>query len=218
MDIFVDESGDLGFGPKSTKFFIVAYLFLRGTPDFRDKFRWLYLRLRNRHRYFNEELHFSQSTDSIRRKGLQLICKDSRCNAGIIIINKRRIRKTSPFYSDLELLYRYVIVDTVLHAIIPRLNSRESINFILDSRIPISQRKLFDDYAKVKGYQINEELGTKKFSRYMLKVRHKNSKYEPCLQAVDFIAGAEFQRYENGNDAYHKIIEEMIREFRSWPI
>ena len=151
--------------------FIVAYFFLRGTPKFSDEFRWLYLRLKTTFRYFHDELHFSQSTDANRRKGLQLICKDSNCNAGIIIVNKRRIRKNSPFYSDLELLYRYVIVDTVLHAIIPRLNSREKINFILDSRIPISQRKLFDEYAKVKGYQINNELGNKTFSRYRLKVK-----------------------------------------------
>ncbi len=51
-----------------------------------------------------------------------------------------------------------------------------------------------------------------------MRVRHVNSKYEPCLQAADFVSGAEFQRYENGNNAYHKIIEEMIREFRSWPV
>jgi hypothetical protein len=217
MDIFVDESGDLGFGPKSTKYFIVAYLFMRGTPAFRDEFRWLFLKLKRRHKYFHEELHFSQSTDTIRRKGLQLICKDSNCSAGVIIVNKKKIRKTSQFYTDLELLYRYIIVDTVLHATIPRLNSREKINFILDSRIPISQRKLFDEYAKRKGYQINEELGNKTFSRYRLTIKHINSKYEPCLQAVDFIAGAEFQRYENGNDTYHKIIEAMIAEYRSWP-
>jgi hypothetical protein len=79
LDIFVDESGDLGFGPKSTKYFIVAYLFLRGTPKFRDEFRWLYLRLKRHFKYFHDELHFSQSTDAIRRKGLQLICKDSNC-------------------------------------------------------------------------------------------------------------------------------------------
>lgn len=26
MDVYVDESGDLGFSPKSTKFFIIAFL------------------------------------------------------------------------------------------------------------------------------------------------------------------------------------------------
>ena len=217
MEVFVDESGDLGFSKRSSKFFIVSFLFMRNTKPFRDDFRWLHLRLRNRHRYFHDELKFSQSTDTVRRKGLQLLCNHDDCGIGLIVVNKRKIDKRTKFYRDLEFLYRYVIVDTVLNAIIPRLNSKERLSLILDKRIPNAQSKLFSTYAEIKGYLINKELDKKLFSKYRFKVDHRNSKHEPCLQAADFAAGAEFHLVERKNSAYREIINDKIKEYRYWP-
>lgn len=218
MEVFIDESGDLGYGLESTKYFVVAFLYIRNTPLFRDNFRWLYLRLKRRHRYFLDELHFSESTDSVRRKGLQLICKTDDLEFGIIVVNKHKIDRGSSLYEDTNLLYRYIIVHNVMNNMIPKLAFRERLNVILDKRVPRSQRKLFREYAELKGYQVSKRDGKKDvFYRDRLKVEHRNSKYEPCLQAADFLAGAEFQRFERRNYAYHNIINDKMNEFIYWP-
>lgn len=42
---------------------------------------------------------------------------------------------------------------------------------------------------------------------------HLDSKSEPCLQAVDSIAGAYFQSYENSNPIYETIIKNNVNYF-----
>lgn len=218
MEVFIDESGDLGFTAKATKFFVVAYLWIRDTPPFRDDLRWLYLRLTRRHRYFHDELHFSQSNDSVRRKGLQLICRTDACNFGIIVVNKRWIRRSSSFYGDAHGIYRYVVVHNIMNSMIPKLEYKERLNVIIDKSLPQSQRELFKEYAELKGYYVSQRDGRKDiFYRTRLKISHRNSKYEPCLQASDFLAGAEFQRFERKNYAYHNIIKDKMSEFVYWP-
>jgi len=217
MEVFIDESGSLDFGPASQKYFIVGYLFTRKTKPFRDDFRYLLLRLQNRYKYFHDELKFSQSNDSVRRKGLQLICQHDDCGLGFIVVHKRKIDKRTKFYRDIEFLYRYVIVDTVMSAAVPRLRAGESLRLVVDKRIPESQRRMFDEYAQIKGYMINETLHKALFSKYRFSVDHRNSKHEPCLQAADFVSGAEFHLYEHNNPAYHNIIQDKIRDFRYWP-
>lgn len=216
MEVFVDESGGLDYGPKASNYFIVGYIFLRKTKPFRDDFRWLLIRLQNRFRYFHDELRFSQSNDSVRRKGLQLICQHDDCFLGVIVVHKRRIDKRTQFYRDIEFLYRYAIVDTVMTAIVPRLRVREQFNLIIDKRVPKGQRKLFDEYAVIKGYQIRQQLNAN-FSKKRFKVDHRDSKYEPCLQAADFISGAEYHLYQHNNNVYHNIINDKIRDTRHWP-
>lgn len=218
MEVFIDESGDLGFTPKSTKYFVVAFLYISDTRLFRDAFRWLYLRLKRRHRYFHNELHFSQSNDTVRRKGLQLIFNSDECNFGIIAVNKKWIRPGSSFYDDANGVYRYVIVHNVMTSLIPKLNYKEKLNIILDKSLPQSQRILFKEYAELKGYYVSQKEGKKDiFYRDRLRVYHRNSIYEPCLQAADFLAGAEFLRFEHHNYAYHNIIKDKISEFVYWP-
>ena len=217
MEVFIDESGRLDFGPNSHKYFIVGYIFLRKTKPFREDFRYLLLRLQNRYKYFHDELKFSQSNDSVRRKGLQTICQHDDCGLGFIIVHKRRIDKRTKFYRDIEFLYRYVIADTVMNAIVPRLRAKENLILVVDKRIPESQRKTFDEYAQIKGYMINQSLQQQLFSKNRFSVCHRNSKHEPCLQAADFVAGAEFHLYEHNNPAYHKIIQDKIRDLRYWP-
>ena len=127
MEVYVDESGDLGFGRKASRFFIVAYLFMKESKQFKESFKWFHLRQKRKEGYHLDELKFSQSKDSIRKQGLRLICNTPACSYGIIAVNKRKIKKSSTFYRDSEGIYRYIIVSTVMNAIVPRLKPREEL-------------------------------------------------------------------------------------------
>lgn len=121
-------------------------------------------------------------------------------------------------YNDLNLLYRWVIVHNVMNCIVNKLEKEEKLNVILDKRLPRSQRKEFRTYAELKGYHISRVSGDKNiFYRNRLNVDHRNSIYEPCIQAADFISGAAYHLYEHKNNAYYKIIYDKIEEFIYWP-
>jgi len=219
MEVFIDESGCLGydFDHGSTKYFIVAFLYMRNTPQLRDTFRWLHLRLVRRHKYFLDELKFSESTDAIRRKGLQLICRHEDCNFGIIAVNKSKIRPDHELYHDKNLLYRYIVVHNVINEMIPKLQKGEKLNVIVDKRIEEKRRREFDKYVELKAFQVSRIKGDFIVYRDRISVDHRNSKYDPCLQAADFLAGAEFHRFERRNYAYHNIIYDKMNEFIYWP-
>lgn len=213
MEVFIDESGCLGHKEGSTKYFVVSFLYLRNTPPFRNKFRWLHRRLVNRYKYFYDELKFSESKDSVRRKGLQLICNEEDLNFGIVIVDKRKIWKKHELYHDNKLLYRYTVVHNVMSKLVPKLGAHERLNVIIDRRIEERRREEFDKYVKLKAYYVSRTINV----RDRILVDHRNSKYDPCLQAADFLAGAEFQRYENRDCSYHNIIKDKMNEFIYWP-
>jgi hypothetical protein len=48
-------------------------------------------------------------------------------------------------------------------------------------------------------------------------VENVDSQDEPCLQAVDAIAGAYFQSYERNNSYYMDIVKDKISNFMLWP-
>jgi hypothetical protein len=52
------------------------------------------------------------------------------------------------------------------------------------------------------------------FSRECISSEHVASETELCLQAVDAVAGAYFQKYEHINDEYVRIIEDKVAAFK----
>jgi len=82
---------------------------------------------------------------------------------------------------------------------VPKLEYRERLDVIIDRRIEERRREEFDKYVKLKAYQVSRMInGRNIVYKDRIFVDHRNSKHDPCLQAADFLAGAEFQRSKIG--------------------
>jgi regulator of sigma D len=46
-----------------------------------------------------------------------------------------------------------------------------------------------------------------------IQVAHENSHSDPCIQLVDYIAGATFQKYERNRPKYYALIESRVESF-----
>ncbi|MFQ6088517.1 MAG: hypothetical protein ACE5K0_06415 [Candidatus Methanofastidiosia archaeon] len=68
--------------------------------------------------------------------------------------------------------------------------------FLCDDNIP-----QFDEYLKT---NLRNKIP-------LLKIKHENSKNDKCLQVLDFIVGAFFQKYNRKKEWYSKIIKEKNR-------
>jgi len=214
MYVYVDESGDLGFSQRSTRFFVVAYLCVEQPFELTKKMKRLLKKLHKKKMYARgyNELKFSNSKDTIRVKVLETIYK-SEVDIGYIVLEKAKVKPE--LQNKRTTLYNFVVVDRIMKNIIPLINPMTELNIIIDKSLPRSSRLAFNNYAKNKASwlfkirwgQINSIMLSN------IKVQHVNSQKEPCLQATDFLAGACFHKYEYGNDFYYRIISGKVKYF-----
>lgn len=213
MHVYIDESGDLGFSPKSTSFFVVAYLILDYPITIQTTLKRLLKRLHKRRKYARgaHELKFSKSRDYVRRKVLSSVCK-SDVEIGFVVLEKAKVKLE--LRKKRTILYSYVIVDRVMRDILPGLGSTDELNIIVDRSLPRSSREAFNDYTRNKASWLLTILDkAHPIELSNIAVRHENSQYDPCLQAADFVAGTGFQKYERNNDCYYQLIEDRIQYF-----
>ena len=85
------------------------------------------------------------------------------------------------------------------------LQSKENIELIVDKSLSREKRVEFNKYVKnsiLKKIRVNIKI----------KIEHKNSYQDKCLQAVDFISGAIFANHEHNNLIYFNLIKDKIKQ------
>ncbi len=173
-------------------------------------FQRLLRRLRDRGRYKHDEFKFSKASDSVRKEILEKLCGYD-LDFGFVILRKSKVHEH--LMDDLNLLYRYVVIDPIMEMVLPLLGEGERLRVVVDRSIP--QKKLqyeFNSYVELKGYYYSRKADRQlPLYRHMIDTEHVDSQREPCLQIADCLAGAEFQRFERRNYDFHNIIESKIK-------
>jgi len=95
------------------------------------------------------------------------------------------------------------------------LDPLDRLEICIDRSLSKSNREAFNEYTRDKASWVwNVELGrSPSLSRGQIRILHKRSEEEYCLQLADYVAGAIFQKYERGLDEYYKLFEDKIRSF-----
>ncbi len=212
MDVYVDESGDLGFSEKSTRFFVVAYVVSDSTNTLEILMKRLLKKFHNRKKYHysRNELKFSRMNPECRKKVLRSVYQCA-LDLGVVVVEKAKVR--GGLRKDLTILYNWLLVHHIMSALVPRLNNGEKIRIVFDKSLPKKRIVSFNEYLQNKvsylsyteGYEVELD---------QIVSNHANSEYEPCLQAADAVAGAYFQQYENEDEQYIEIIKNKVRSFR----
>jgi hypothetical protein len=215
MGIYVDESGDLGFKPGSTKFFVVAFA-LCDPFALGKEMSHLLKRFHNQDKYsrVHNELKFSKISVHCRTCVLEKIA-ESDAYLGVIIVQKDKI--VQRLRNNPEALYNYLVVQNVVSALFPSIVTSQQFHLVMDKSK--SKRKIedFNSYVKSKIGFVSYTNGAT-IPQNSITAEHLDSETEPCLQAVDSLAGAYFQAYENGNQQYTEIINHKISYFNYlWP-
>jgi hypothetical protein len=98
--------------------------------------------------------------------------------------------------------------------ILPTWNQEEKLNFVIDKSLSKESREAFDNYVEYKSFHLwtlfNRNTPIKSNN---ITINHENSAKDPCLQAVDYLAGAGFQKYEKNKEEFYEIIKEKIKYF-----
>jgi hypothetical protein len=212
MQVFVDESGDLGFTKNSTKFFVVAYLECESSQRIQIEMKRVlkYLHQKNRYPLVRNELKFSRMDSFCRKQVLQRIAK---CDLGLGVVVLEKALVNANLRKDPPVLYSWCVVHNIMLSLLSYLVANKKINMVFDRSLPAWRISEFNSYVENKARYLLSEQGTKLASDCILS-RHVASEVEPCLQAVDAVAGAYFQKYERGNDEFVRIIEDKVGAFK----
>lgn len=204
--VFIDESGDLGFTQKSTRYFVTAYLIIRRPDVLRKRMRRFLKRFHERGKYPHGagELKFSRAGKWVKNKVLEEIIKYD-VNIGEIVLKKWKVK--TDLKENLNLLYNYVVVHNIMVMILPIVDKGDKLKLNLDKCMPGSQAKAFSDYASRKVSYLWQVRLSRPTPIPRICVTQTRSDDEPCIQAVDFVAGAIFRKHERRDDTYYSILE-----------
>ena len=203
MQIYLDESGSIVNGlvvnsSGSVPYFVLAALVLREDlpikrciKDIRRK------KIKKRYKQ-TSELKFNDSDDTIRRRILECIGRTNNDIGYAILDNSKIQHEVEP-----QIIYNE-ICRQLTYKIANNYGVSGQVEVIIDKSLYGAQRTAFNAHmADRSGIIVPATLGE-------VKVTHVDSKACPCIQAVDFIAGAINRKYRDNDDLYYQKIQHKI--------
>ena len=200
IEVYLDESGDLGFSASSSRHFVVVALASREPIELAR----LVKRIRQRRfpsRLKAMEFKFRSSPESVRRL---FCCGIARTSAQIAWGGIDKPNTASTWQNDKSELYTHVCSRT-LSELTSHLHTK-SIHVVLDK---------WSSSRTVRRH-LEEYLGETVRSSHMgylapsMEISHLDSIDSVGIQVADFVAGAVFQSLERSNQVYIDLIGERI--------
>jgi len=201
MKIYLDESGDLGFGEKASPYLVIAALIVRKPLQIKKCIRKVRKqKLPKKYKKINE-LKWHNSSRDIKRRIIECISKTEN-DIVYAILRKNQVKKD--LRGKPQILYNYVC-GSLISKIISSYKLKKA-DIIVDKSLYGISRENFDQYITWKTLIMNNKFSEIKH----LNINHVDSKQDLCIQAVDFIAGAVYRLYRYGDDFYYKKIKPRI--------
>lgn len=201
--IFLDESGDLGFSRKSSKYFVFTLVVTRHPRKLEKIIKNIRRGLKKRYKHKFSELHAYHTDNATKYKILR---KLGECDISVVaailskekVLSKLQIQKTS--------LYDFGIISILDRIITNSLFRNESQIFIVIDRKD-TNKKMQENLV----YHLSEAMKKRRSGSFVITL--SKSHEQGGLQAVDFISWAIFIKYEKGECSFydtfkHKIIAE----------
>lgn len=198
--IFLDESGDLGFSERSSRWFILTIVLTNNHRKIEKCVKKVHRGLKKKYKKV-KELYAYHSDDITKKRVLKHLSEIDDLQIHCIILNKEKV------YVDLRNQKNYLYNYTA-NILLDRLYNKK--NFKDDDQVVIciDQRetnkflkKNFEDY-------LTNSLTKRGSNGFEIKI--KSSHTEKCLQAVDFISWAIFRKYEKNDYEYYEMIKSKV--------
>lgn len=196
--IFLDESGELGFKEKSSKYFIITLLSCDEGEiyNLRRIMRKVRSKIIKKKMKKYPELKGNNSTDKIREDVLK---RFTQTNSEIFVIILEKSKVYEYLKSKKNKLYNY-ISNLILNEC--SLDSSHVCLIVDKSKTNRSLREDFDNYIRKNINQTNQSCN--------LIIKHENSQKEGCLQVLDFISWAIFRNYEYRDARFIDLVKDKI--------
>jgi hypothetical protein len=153
------------------------------------------------------EFKFNNSGSEIKRRILLCIAA-SNVDVCYCVLRKNQVRPH--LRTQHQIIYNY-LTGLMISKIVQRYSQERDLEITVDKSLNGIQREAFNQYVVFKTMDEMEKKSTSDFQMPVIQISHTDSACEPCIQAVDFIAGALHYYYRENDDTYFNIIDEKIR-------
>ncbi|HEY32912.1 MAG TPA: DUF3800 domain-containing protein [Dehalococcoidia bacterium] len=202
MHIYLDESGDLGFSEKSTKFFTIACVTMDNTTLFRRSVKKVKVKYDIPR---DTELKGYKTRNEIKR---DLLTRLAALDIEIHAITVKKANVDKKFQKDTNILYNYM-VGLSLVPIILRQPADARIFINVDRRtISLTSGFKFNEYLKYKTWYEGNRPDIN------LEIHHMDSHEDYGIQGIDVICNSVYRKYSSGNYKLFNLLRSRIRTDR----
>lgn len=198
--IFLDESGDLGFSNKSSKWFLLTMAIIQEKRSLERIVKKVWKSLRKKHKHIGE-LHASNEKDVTRVRIAKLLSECADLKIMVVILNKDKV------FVDLQnqkhYLYNYaanILLGKLHEGNI--LSDSEDIDLVVDRKD--TKKTIRDNFVEY----ISSPM--EKARNGIFNVSLTTSHDDKSLQAVDFISWSIFRKYEYKDHKFYNLIKSKI--------
>lgn len=191
VNIYIDESGDLGF-PGRTDFFVLGAVIAKSESDVKDlkKYGRRALRDISKKGYTLDELKSNKLHDFEKRNLVITQLLKSNLDFAYCLLDKRDVdrdkRESSRWYNWLSA--------KLIEKIIMEYGFKSDVNIIIDKSLNGIQRKNFDHCINARKSDIFCNYDNLEISLY-----HVDSKTDKGIQFADMVAGTVYRHYTHFN-------------------
>jgi hypothetical protein len=198
--VFLDESGDLGFSKKSSKWFLFTIAIVSDSKQLEKVIKKVWGHLKKKHKGLGE-LHATHEKNVTRKRVLKMISEIKDLKILCTVLDKKKVHVD--LQNQKHYLYTYT-ANVVLQNFYDKniVNKDEPIHLFVDRKD--TRKKLREDFV----HHLTEKVKGKHEGKFsvILHSSHENK----SLQAVDFISWAIFRKYEQSDYEFYEIIKNKI--------
>jgi hypothetical protein len=205
-NIYLDESGDLGFDftkKKTTKYFVITFMFVMQPRPIEKIVKKIFQGFSREKRIHHPGvLHSTKESPDTRKKVLTMLAGKN-VSVMTIYLNKQKVY--TRLQDEKQVLYNYVT-----NILLDRVLNSKHVKIDVPVYLVASKRetnKFFNE-----NFRSYLKLKTQKNYQVSMNVAIKTPAEEKCLQIVDFVSWAYFRKREFGDDSYRKIIQRLCVE------
>lgn len=202
MKIYLDESGDLGFGKKASPYFVMAALIVKKPIQIKKcitKVRKQ--KLPKKYKKIGE-LKWHNSSRDIKRRIIKCLSKTEN-DVAYAVLRKNQVKED--LRNKPQIIYNYVC-GSLISKIVSSYKIDGAADITVDKSLYGVKRENFDQYIMWKTLmQENKDVEIEPPNIF-----HVDSEQDVCIQAVDFVAGAVHRAYREEDDFYYKILRPRV--------
>ena len=200
--IFLDESGDLGFKKKSSRWFLFTIALTNDNRSLERVIKKERKKLLKKHRNVSE-LHAYSANESTRRRVLKGLSELDDLKILCVILNKKKV------YIDLQNQKNYLYNYTA-NILLDRLHNKNIIDLKEPIKLYVDRKDTNKNIRQSFEQYIEKALKSKRPGAITL--TSKASHDDKSLQAVDFASWAIFRKYEKNDYEYYELIKNKVIE------
>ncbi len=204
MFVYIDETGDLGFSSKSSKYFILVGVVVESNENRKYENTIKKVLSRNKPKVKEGEIKFNNSKKDFRIKVLKEVKKRNIKIYYVYLEKKNFVRKNLSF-SEIYFSMTKNLIEVIFSNIDFRKENKNRVDIFIDKSMRKKQLEKFKE--ELKDYLKNFQVKTK--------THHLDSHNNKGLSVTDFVCGSIGKKYNKKEIEYYDIIKEKIKEGRN---